>query len=88
MRGWVLLAVVCCPMLFMGHGGKLTFLCALCFALYAQVSLIVQIAQRAGVDAVWPGWCAFSLFSLCFVRCPVSHPLFCRALFLHVCMLR
>ncbi len=24
---------------------------------YANVSLIVQVAQRAGVDAVWPGWC-------------------------------
>lgn len=23
---------------------------------YANVRLIVQIAQRAGVDAVWPGW--------------------------------
>ena len=23
---------------------------------YANVSLIVQIAERAGVDAVWPGW--------------------------------
>ncbi len=25
---------------------------------YANVKLIVQIAERAGVDAVWPGWCA------------------------------
>jgi acetyl-CoA carboxylase/biotin carboxylase 1 len=23
---------------------------------YANVKLIVQIAERAGVDAVWPGW--------------------------------
>jgi biotin carboxylase len=23
---------------------------------YANVRLIVQVAQRAGVDAVWPGW--------------------------------
>jgi acetyl-CoA carboxylase/biotin carboxylase 1 len=23
---------------------------------YANVTLIVQVAQRAGVDAVWPGW--------------------------------
>ena len=23
---------------------------------YANVELIVQIARRAGVDAVWPGW--------------------------------
>jgi len=25
---------------------------------YANVRLIVQVAERAGVDAVWPGWCA------------------------------
>ena len=24
---------------------------------YANVRLIVQVAERAGVDAVWPGWC-------------------------------
>lgn len=24
---------------------------------YANVKLIVQVAERAGVDAVWPGWC-------------------------------
>ena len=23
---------------------------------YANVSLIVQVAIRSGVDAVWPGW--------------------------------
>jgi acetyl-CoA carboxylase/biotin carboxylase 1 len=23
---------------------------------YANVKLIVQVAERAGVDAVWPGW--------------------------------
>ena len=23
---------------------------------YANVSLIVQVAERSGVDAVWPGW--------------------------------
>ena len=25
---------------------------------YGNVRLIVQVAQRAGVDAVWPGWWA------------------------------
>jgi len=25
---------------------------------YANVQLIVQVADRANVDAVWPGWCA------------------------------
>ena len=25
---------------------------------YGNVRLIVQVAQRAGADAVWPGWCA------------------------------
>ena len=25
---------------------------------YANVRLIVQVAERAGVDAVWPGWWA------------------------------
>ena len=25
---------------------------------YANVNLIVQVAERANVDAVWPGWCA------------------------------
>ena len=25
---------------------------------YANVRLIVQVAERAQVDAVWPGWCA------------------------------
>ena len=25
---------------------------------YANVPLIVQLADRANVDAVWPGWCA------------------------------
>jgi acetyl-CoA carboxylase/biotin carboxylase 1 len=25
---------------------------------YANVNLIVEIAKRAGVGAVWPGWCA------------------------------
>ena len=24
---------------------------------YANVPLIVQLADRANVDAVWPGWC-------------------------------
>ena len=27
---------------------------------YANVSLIVQVAVRAGVDAVWPGWCVWN----------------------------
>ena len=31
---------------------------------YANVRLIVQVAERAGVDAVWPGWWAS-------VACPV-----------------
>ena len=26
---------------------------------YANVPLIVQIAERANADAVWPGWCAW-----------------------------
>jgi len=25
---------------------------------YGNVQLIVQVADRANVDAVWPGWCA------------------------------
>jgi hypothetical protein len=31
---------------------------------YANVRLIVQTAQRAGVDAVWPGWCAPAALAL------------------------
>jgi acetyl-CoA carboxylase/biotin carboxylase 1 len=27
---------------------------------YANVSLIVQVAVRAGVDAVWPVWCVWN----------------------------
>lgn len=32
---------------------------------YANVRLIVETAERAGVDAVWPGWCAVELFKVC-----------------------
>ena len=28
---------------------------------YANVPLIVQVADRANVDAVWPGWCVLML---------------------------
>ena len=28
---------------------------------YANVALIVQVADRANVDAVWPGWCGYAM---------------------------
>ena len=45
---------------------------------YANVRLIVQVAERAGVDAVWPGWCG-SACCADHVDVPCfSHPLFAR----------
>lgn len=32
---------------------------------YANVRLIVQVAERAGVDAVWPGWYFVWMFKIC-----------------------
>lgn len=44
---------------------------------YANVQLIVQIAQRAGVDAVWPGWCALLPGVAACPISSVSDPAFC-----------
>lgn len=44
---------------------------------YGNVRLIVQVAQRAGVDAVWPGWWApraalkFAIGNVWFATSPV-----------------
>ena len=36
---------------------------------YANVPLIVQLADRANVDAVWPGWCVCCAYILSSGRC-------------------
>ena len=40
---------------------------------YANVRLIVQVAERAGVDAVWPGWCAHPLPCTLSSRSTINH---------------
>lgn len=45
---------------------------------YGNVQLIVQVADRANVDAVWPGWCVASHMSLKALYCSPDTPMLKR----------